>query len=113
MYTINIGLDIEKIQPNLWKTIILTQKCSGDLLQTCLYNSTPDLCTVVWVSKRPEMIDLIRESLGITSMTTTEEITEEESLEFSPGLTEEELLVLARTITDEQVLPDDQPRWLH
>lgn len=113
MYTINIGLDIEKIQPNLWKTIILTQKCCGDLLQTCLYNSTPDLCTVVWVSERPELIDLIRESLGITSMTTTEEINEEELLEFSPGLSEEELLVLARTISSEKVLPDESSRWLH
>ena len=113
MYTINIGLDIEKIQPKLWKTIILTQKSCGDLLQTCLYNSTPDLCTVVWVSKEPEMIDLIRESLGITSMTSTEEILEEELHEFSPGLTEEELLVLARTISDEQVLPDDNQKWLH
>ena len=113
MFTINIGLDIEKIQPNLWKTIIITQKCCGDLLQTCLYNSTPDLCTLVWVSERPEIIDLIRESLGITSMTTTEEINEEELLEFSPGLSEEELLVLARTISDEKVLPDDNRVWLH
>jgi hypothetical protein len=113
MYTINIGLDIEKIQPKLWKTIILTQKCSGELLQTCLYNSTPDICTLVWVSEQPEMIDLIRESLGITSMTITEEITEEELMEFSPGLSETELLVLARTVADEQVLPDDQPKWLH
>ena len=113
MYTINIGLDIEKIQPMLWKTIILTQKCSGDLLQTCLYNSTPDICTLVWVSERPELIDLIRESLGITSMTSTEEINEEEILEFSPGLTEEELLVLARTIGNEQILPDESSRWYH
>ena len=113
MFTINIGLDIEKIQPNLWKTIILTQKCCGDLLQTCLYNSTPDLCTVVWVSERPELIDLIRESLGITSMSTTEEINEEELLEFSPGLSEEELLVLARTISEEKILPDESSRWLH
>jgi hypothetical protein len=59
------------------------------------------------------MIDLIRESLGITSMTITEEITEEELMEFSPGLSETELLVLARTVADEQVLPDDQPKWLH
>lgn len=113
MYTINIGLDIEKIQPTLWKSIILTQKCCGDLLQTCLYNSTPDLCTIVWVSERPELIDLIRKSLGITSMTTTEEITEEESLEFSPGLSEEELLVLARTISEEKVLSDNQKVWLN
>ncbi len=113
MYTINMGLDIEKIQPNLWKSIILTQKCCGDLLQTCLYNSTPDLCTVVWVSERPELIDLIRESLGISSITSTEEITEEEILEFSPGLSEEELLVLARTISEEKILGDDQQKWLH
>ena len=113
MFTINIGLDIEKIQPNLWKTIIITQKCCGELLQTCLYNSTPDLCTLVWVSERPEIIDLIRESLGITSMTTTEEINEEELHEFSPGLSEEELLVLARTISNEKVLPDEQQVWLH
>ena len=113
MYTINIGLDIEKIQPKLWKTIIITQKCCGDLLQTCLYNSTPDLCTLVWTSERPELIDLIRESLGITSVTTTEEINEEELLEFSPGLSEEELLVLARTIADEKILPDEQQLWLN
>jgi hypothetical protein len=113
MYTINIGLDIEKIQPTLWKTIILTQKCCGDLLQTCLYNNTPDLCTVVWVSERPELIDLIRESLGITSISTTEEINEEEASEFSPGLLVEELLVLARTVVDERVLGDDQKKWFN
>jgi hypothetical protein len=113
MYTINIGLDIEKIQPTLWKTIILTQKCCGDLLHTCLYNNTPDLCTVVWVSERPELIDMIRESLGISSISTTEEITEEEVLEFSPGLTLEELLVLARTVADERILEDNQKKWFN
>jgi hypothetical protein len=113
MYTINIGLDIEKIQPTLWKTIILTQKCCGDLLQTCLYNSTPDLCTVVWVSERPELIDMIRESLGISSISSTEEITEEEVLEFSPGLLVEELLVLARTVVDEKVLDDNKEIWIN
>jgi len=113
MYTINIGIDVEKIQPNLWKTIILTQKCCGELLGTCLFNSTPDLCTLVWTSERPEMIDLIRESLGISSMTTTEEITEEEILEFSPPLSLEELLVLARSISEEKVLDDNQQIWFH
>jgi hypothetical protein len=113
MFTINVGLDIEKIQPNLWKSIILTQKCCGELLQTCLYNTTPEVCTVVWVSERPELIDLIRESLGLSSITSTEEITEEEVLEFSPGLSEEELLVLARTISEEKILGDDQQKWLN
>jgi len=113
MYTINAGIDIEKIQPNLWKSIILTQKCCGELLHTCLYNSTPDLCTIVWVSERPELIDLIRESLGITSITSTEEITEDEVLEFSPGLTEEELLVLARTVSEEKILNDNKEIWLN
>jgi len=113
MYTINIGLDIEKIQPNLWKTIILTQNSCEGYLETCLYNSTPDLCTLVWTSNRPEMIDLIRESLGISSMTTTEKITEEERLDFSPGLSPNELLTLARMISEEKILPDEVPLGYH
>ena len=113
MYTINIGLDIEKILPNLWKTIIITQNSYGEQLETCLFNMNPDMTTLVWVSEHKEVIDKIRESLGILSMSTTEEVTEVDLSQFSPGLSPKELLVIARDMYLEMILPDDSNLWYH
>ena len=113
LYTITNGLDIELIQPKLWKTIIIQQKALDTTLETYLIATKEDRDVLVFVSEKKSTIELLTELLGIRSISKIEEIPSTTVEQYGSQLSAHDILAVARLVCDERILPDDSHLWYH
>jgi len=113
LYTITNGLDIETIQPSLWKSLIIQQKALEETLETYLIQTKEDKEVLVFVSEKEETIRILTELLGIRTISTIEEIPSATVEYYGSELKAHDILVLARLVCDERILPDDSHLWYH
>lgn len=113
LYTLTNGLDIELIQPNLWKTLVIQQKALEKTLETYLILTPQDREVLAFVSEEKSTIELLTELLGIRSISTIEEISNTTVEQYGSELGPHDILALGRLVTDDRILPDDSHLWYH
>lgn len=113
LYTITAGLEVTRITPTLWKSILFTHKAFENKINIHLYEMTTGETTLVYSSEDKESLELLTELLGIKSISKIIEIESEVYVSFSPSISSGELLILARSLQDDRILPEDQSLWYH
>ena len=113
LYTITNGLDIELIQPNLWKALIIQQKALEKTLETYLIVTNQDRDVLCFVSEDRSIIELVQELLGIKSLSSIEEVKVEVVEQYGSQLGPHDILAVGRLVCNEQILPDDSHLWYH
>ncbi len=113
LYTITAGLDVTRVTPVLWKSILFTHKALENKISIHLFEMSTGETTLVYSSENKESLELLTELLGIKSISKIIEIEPEVYCSFSPSISSGELLILARSLQDDRILPEDQSLWYH